>query len=336
MVQKFFLFIFFLFGTICSQRANCGGSKDGGDYVSNQLTLKVKNKVYDETIPEGFFVLWGKVRNARFGKLKGVSFSTSTGPEHIIDKSGNFRLMFAISDTVIMRKSGYGSQQMTGLFKNQHAVEIILHLKRHKQTVWAKPVIYAYNAPGQCKIAIQPKGSFTFTYPVAQGTWDITTNIGGTLTEAKTGKHYPYLFWEGLGKKVDFKVQKKSMEGYLIQTDTCINFLENILSSYGLNEKEAADFITFWAPKMIKEKYALVQFLSTEDYEKRIAEISVSPRPDSVLRLYMYFMPLHEPITGLEVIPPPIKSFTRTGFTIVEWGGSVIHQSSNIYSQVNL
>lgn len=63
-----------------------------------------------------------------------------------------------------------------------------------------------------------------------------------------------------------------------------------------------------------------------EEYEE-MASLNVSPAPDTVIRVYMVFMPLTEEITipaqQQLVWPPPIE---RTGFTVVEWGGSELDQ----------
>ena len=48
------------------------------------------------------------------------------------------------------------------------------------------------------------------------------------------------------------------------------------------------------------------------------APLTVTPRPDSVLRVSMAYRPLAAPI----VVPPQeLTPFVRRGFTLVEWGG---------------
>lgn len=53
----------------------------------------------------------------------------------------------------------------------------------------------------------------------------------------------------------------------------------------------------------------------------RAAPISVSPTPDSVIRVFMEFKPLMAPAS---VTPLPIHPAARTGFSVVEWGGSPV------------
>ena len=54
-----------------------------------------------------------------------------------------------------------------------------------------------------------------------------------------------------------------------------------------------------------------------------MASLNVSPVPDTVIRVYMVFMPLNEEVQIPEeqqLVWP--SSVERTGFTVVEWGGS--------------
>jgi len=81
---------------------------------------------------------------------------------------------------------------------------------------------------------------------------------------------------------------------------------------------------------LIKKEYALIQFLSNDLYAEKIAEINLSTQPDAMLRLYMYAMPLDSPQLDFTLVQPEIKTLNRFGFTVVEWGGSIIPQSQVI------
>ncbi|MDD3224413.1 MAG: hypothetical protein PHX70_06890 [Clostridium sp.] len=70
---------------------------------------------------------------------------------------------------------------------------------------------------------------------------------------------------------------------------------------------------------MENNKYNLITFQNKE-YEK-IAKLNVSPKPDSMLRIFMVFKAIKSPI---HIEQPNIKPFVRRGFTVVEWGGSEI------------
>ncbi|MBR5490417.1 MAG: hypothetical protein IKV79_04005 [Oscillospiraceae bacterium] len=65
--------------------------------------------------------------------------------------------------------------------------------------------------------------------------------------------------------------------------------------------------------------YNLISFVG-EEYTDN-ARLNVSPAPDTVLRVFMLWKALDEPID----IPRQELNFTeRVGFTLVEWGGAEI------------
>lgn len=49
------------------------------------------------------------------------------------------------------------------------------------------------------------------------------------------------------------------------------------------------------------------------------ASLTINPKPDSILRVFMAFKPLKE---AIKVEPQKLEPFERKGFTVVEWGGS--------------
>ena len=50
------------------------------------------------------------------------------------------------------------------------------------------------------------------------------------------------------------------------------------------------------------------------------AKLVITPKPDSLLRVFMVYKPLQQKITVPE---QELKPFTRKGFTVVEWGGGM-------------
>ncbi len=61
--------------------------------------------------------------------------------------------------------------------------------------------------------------------------------------------------------------------------------MEQSLSRLGLNELEQNDFISYWLPKLQANEESFVHF-AAEQYTDR-ARLTVSPQPDSVLRVQM-------------------------------------------------
>ena len=86
----------------------------------------------------------------------------------------------------------------------------------------------------------------------------------------------------------------------------------------GLNYKEAEEFIVYWLPKMEKNKYNYIKFVSQEEIENTMP-LEISPKPDTVIRVYMQFKGLP---FRIKVKEQELEKASRSGFTVVEWGGS--------------
>jgi hypothetical protein len=200
------------------------------------------------------------------------------------------------------------------------AIELDDDERRKSPVVAYKPVIYAYaKQPTELLINIEPKGEMTFTYPAYQEQWKCEAKEDGLLQVGD--KTYPYLFWEAHLDELSYQYEDGQIIGFLVQTDTLVPFLENVLSSCGLNDREKADFITFWAPKMQKSPYVLTQFLVDDVYESEIATLTVSPKPDNIRRVFMVYTPFWSK-PKLKLKTPSFSPIKREGITIIEWGGS--------------
>ena len=71
--------------------------------------------------------------------------------------------------------------------------------------------------------------------------------------------------------------------------------------------------------------YNLISF-PNEEY-KSWAEISVVPAPETEIRIFMVYKPLDEAIEIFEdrALTLP-ETPVRNGFTVVEWGGSMVEK----------
>ena len=87
----------------------------------------------------------------------------------------------------------------------------------------------------------------------------------------------------------------------------------------GLTPKEYNEFIVYWLPILQENKYNLITFAG-KDYEA-LAKLTINPEPDSILRIMMLYKPLEEPV---EIEEQKLEPFTRSGFTVVEWGGTQV------------
>ena len=87
----------------------------------------------------------------------------------------------------------------------------------------------------------------------------------------------------------------------------------------GLTEDEINEFIIYWLPLMEHNKYNLIAFQG--DVYTDFAKLNITPTPDSLLRVFMTYVPLND---AIDIEPQQLETFERTGFTVVEWGGSKI------------
>lgn len=175
-----------------------------------------------------------------------------------------------------------------------------------------KPVIYLYpEEETEVSVQLDYAGTLISTYPAYENGWVVTAQPDGTLTDAN-GRDYYCLFWEGVSDmEYDFST------GFVVPGGETAVFLEDALARMGLTEKEANEFIIYWLPKMEHNAYNLISF-QQEAYTDS-AVLTVTPEPDSMLRVFMAWQPLEEPV---EIEPQALEPFEREGFTVIEWGGA--------------
>ena len=178
----------------------------------------------------------------------------------------------------------------------------------------AKPVIYLYpTGPTDVSVTLgYPEENLTYTYPTYDGGWRVTAYPDGRLVNRSDGSEHFYLFWEG-NKQIDWDFS----EGFVVRGSEAEDFLREKLSFLGLTPREYNDFIVYWAPELAKNEYNLITF-SGEQYEE-LAPLTVVPKPDSVLRVHMVYKAVSEPV---EIPEQKLVPFARSGFAVVEWGGT--------------
>ena len=174
-----------------------------------------------------------------------------------------------------------------------------------------KPVLYLYPSDTiNVTVKLELPGKLTCTYPTYDNGWTVTAAPDGTLTDEK-GQTYNYLYWEGEGNE-----QYDLSQGFCVAGADTAAFLEDALAKLGLTRKEANEFIVYWLPQMEDNPYNLITF--QQEAYTQAAKLTVEPAPDSVLRVFMTWKPLKQPV---EVPAQALPAFERHGFTLIEWGG---------------
>lgn len=180
-------------------------------------------------------------------------------------------------------------------------------------TMATKPVIYLYpeeKTSVSVKLGFDDK-TLTCTYPKYDNGWVVDAEPDGTLF-SQDGQEYSYLFWEA---QSTFNYDLST--GFIVEGADAESFLREKLSYMGLVPKEYNEFIVYWLPKLEANEYNLIHF-AQEEYTEHFPLI-IEPQPDSVLRVFMVMKAAgsHE-----KVEPQVLKPFQRSGFAVVEWGGT--------------
>lgn len=178
-----------------------------------------------------------------------------------------------------------------------------------------KPIIYLYpTATTSISVQLQKPENFTTTYPLYGDGWRVTAQPDGKLSDA-SGKQYYALYWEGKDTSPhDFST------GFYVTKDTAAHVLEKQLTKIGLNSRERNEFMIYWLPVLRDIGQSVIHFRLTDELQSQ-NKLTISPAPDSLLRVAMDIKPVRRPV----VLPAQkLDSFERKGFAVVEWGGRVV------------
>lgn len=177
-----------------------------------------------------------------------------------------------------------------------------------------KPVIYLYpEEETRVSVKLSLDGELLCTYPAYNTGWQVTAAPDGTLTDAR-GQTYSYLYWEGR-----LRADWNREEGFCVKGSDTAAFLEDALAQLGLNRREANEFIVYWLPLMEQNPYNIIAF-QTEAYTDAAA-LHIDPVPDTLIRVFMTWESSKDYVN---LKPQALTAPTRTGFTVVEWGGTQI------------
>lgn len=217
---------------------------------------------------------------------------------------------------IAVRAIGFNDYTKVIEIKNSTAYSFEIGLES-VQAVLLKPIIYLYpTEKTEISVKLNYQGKLTHTYPsYPENGWKVTAEPNGTLWDEK-GMEYYALFWEGIPSKPLIPT-----DGFIVAGHETAEFLEEKLAYLGLNRREANEFIMFWLPQLENNPYNLIHFAGQE-YEEQVP-LEITPTPETSIRVMMLTQPLPAKIDFPEQDLTPLKK-TRKGFTVVEWGGSVV------------
>jgi hypothetical protein len=205
--------------------------------------------------------------------------------------------------------------------------------------ITAKPVVYLYpDTLTAFTVTLQtPPGAAPVCYPALgpSGTWRVQATPGGLLTDARTGRHYPSLFWEA---HLPHRFAPEWLQqGWLVPRQGLIDLLDAQLDSLGFWPHERTEFVQYWLPILSQHDSVFLHFAVWQQGAGLpgwgnasgaayvgLAPLLVSPAPATVQRVLLHWLPA----TQRPAAPPPVAQrfapFCRTGGHALEWGGTRI------------
>ncbi|MFA7301532.1 MAG: hypothetical protein WC069_04435 [Candidatus Shapirobacteria bacterium] len=180
------------------------------------------------------------------------------------------------------------------------------------QAECGKPVVYLYPTT-DTTVTVQVGANVTKSEPqYPKNGWTVLAHPNGQLDYQNFT--YPNLFWEGTGYGLYPSLGNK---GFVIPQSKLISTINYQLRQQGLNDQESKDFMEFWASKLPTTPYTKLTWLTTSEMNI-LAPLSVSPKPQTTIRVFLDFQGLEKP----EILTPQkLSAPVRNGFTLVEWGG---------------
>jgi len=203
---------------------------------------------------------------------------------------------------------------------------LVTSCQKRARPVAKKPVIYLYPETRQeVTVKLNFNGKLRATYPQYKNAWNVVADPQGNLTDVTSGHSYQYLFYDGLADVNN----DPFTQGFTVNNDSLIPFLQHSLAYVGLNQKEYNDMISFWIPEMNEKKFCLVRFRVGNDCNE-ISSLAISPQPKTEIRVMIEFITTDEFIPLKKQVLP---HYERKGFTVVEWGGLNLSVENSVLPQ---
>ena len=180
-----------------------------------------------------------------------------------------------------------------------------------------KPVIYLYpTEEKKISVNLGYPNKITCSYPQYTNGWNVLAKPNGDLVDLDTERNLYSLYYEN-ENTVKFDVKD---DGFVVKGEDVAEFLEEKLAILGLTEREAEEFIIYWLPKLQENKYNYIRFATQEEIDANMP-LYFSEEPDSLIRVLMTYKGLDDEI---KVQEQKLETPKRTGFVVVEWGGTEI------------
>ncbi len=200
-----------------------------------------------------------------------------------------------------------------------------------------KPVVYLYpQKTTKISLKFTKQMDLDVAIPSYRNGWNVIAEPNGVLhnqvpencsninsahfgseyaAQACLTNSYPYIYWAGQSSNKYPKVNG----GWVVAQDNLASFMNDKLDSVGFTKTERSDMLSYWLPKMLEKDstYYRISFLNTQQLNELFPMV-VSPRPESLYRIFLDWQPLNAPES---ISPQNLPKIQRNGFFMLEWGG---------------
>jgi hypothetical protein len=189
-----------------------------------------------------------------------------------------------------------------------------------------KPAVYLY-PPEKMTVNVKvfPQGFLTYTDPQYDHKtgWTVDAYPDGKIYDSRFtiyDKPFNYLYYES---KIYDEVIQKPAKGWVVSRSELEPLYRQILPKLGLNNQQMTDFIEYWNKALTESPYYFVGVMDQKNIDQ-IEKLEITPKPDSVNRVRIYFERLDAP---KQVESPVLEAkslkLQASSFNVVEWGGMV-------------
>jgi len=182
-----------------------------------------------------------------------------------------------------------------------------------------KPALYLYPPYKEpIHVELSVNGELTYTNPIyPAGGWEVIADSNGKIID--NSSIFDYLYYEAKIPDQFFADITAQNTGYTVAYTNLNSFFKDTLPKLGLNTSETNEFSVYWLKALPYSQYYRVSILPQKLIDT-FAPLTITPKPDTILRVTLYFQPLDHYI---QLVPPQIVTVQRNGFTVVEWAGAV-------------
>ncbi len=328
--------IIFLFG--CSSDLICNDYDCVYDTLSQGKSAKIiltefieslgiteKSEILIEPLPEEYLLTMKLVdisKNQQ--KTKSIAEGVAKTCPQIIDNLDRIKGKLAvchidkdlsepINEVISLAKEGLSSSNIKRYECEGELIEVIKDICNTPNYLGfppgvKKPAIYLYPKQEQeIMIELDIRGIITKSDPEYEEQWKVVATTDSIIDDK-----YDYLFYEA-----QLDVLLLPDNGWVVEGEELSSWFNEYLPRLGLEGKEIVQFKEYWLPELPHSDYYVIKKLG-DDFLKQNMRLIITPNPDTLIRVLLYF----EPVDSLQKMPEPnIQPQTRHGFTVVEWGG---------------